>query len=198
VLTCPNGFVAQHHTRYTPYLNLQMAQFGITPILTVRNIFDCIVSFDDMMLQWRRSNGGTSWFSDAQFALPANYADLAAEARYSILAHSYGVWLINFYLSWKRGRTQGVTPLLIRYEDHVLDPDRLVEALSGSLRLSSEQNARLEAYARRPDATRARLNVGRRGRGAELVPERIRGFLTDFAGAFRGELSEDDLDYLVA
>jgi hypothetical protein len=171
--------------------------FRMTPIVTVRNIFDCIVSFDEMMLAWRRSNPSGNWVSDAQFALPANFPELPPEDRYRILAPSYGVWLINFYLSWKRARAQGLAPLMIRYEDHVLDPDRLVEALCGHLKLSREQKQRLAEYAHQPDRRRARLNVGRRGRGLELIPERTRGFLAEYAEAFRAELGQEEFDYLV-
>jgi hypothetical protein len=198
VLSSPAGFVAQHHTRYTFYLALQLRMFRITPVITVRNIFDCIVSFDDMMLQWRRAARKPQWMSDAQFALPEDYQDLPAERRYWLLAHSFGVWLVNFYLSWKRGRAQTRADwALIRYEDHVLDPDRLVETLAAHLRMTPGQRDRLAEYAHRPDPSRARLNVGRRGRGAEQIPEPIRAFLTDYARAFAAELDAEDIGYLV-
>jgi len=198
VLNSPAGFVAQHHTRYTFYLALQLRMFRITPVVTVRNIFDAVVSFDDMMRQWRSVSRKPSWMSDAQFALPDDYPDLPPERRYWLLAHSYGVWLINFYLSWKRGREQTRADwAVIRYEDHVLAPDRLVETLASHLRMSPDQRTRLAEYANRPDPDRARLNVGRRGRGAELIPESIRAFLSDYAHAFAPELDAEDLAYLV-
>jgi hypothetical protein len=198
VLISPQGFVAQHHTRYTPYLALQMRLFGLTPIVTLRNVFDALVSFDDMMMAWRRSRPTDPWISDAQFALPANFVDLAPAERYQILAPSFGVWLINFYLSWKRGFGQRlVKPLVLRYEDHVLAPERLVERLTAFIEMRDEQKARLQAFARQPDRTKARFNVGRSGRGREQVPEATRRFLADYAGAFRSELTDEDLDYLI-
>jgi hypothetical protein len=199
VLTSPAGFVAQHHTRYTPYLALQMNLFGLTPVVTVRNVFDCIVSFDDMMVDWRRTTPGEPWASDAQFALPADYPQRPAEERYAILAPSFGVWLVNFYLSWKRGSGQNhVTPLVIRYEDRVLGPDRLIADLCGHLSLSDAQKARLAGYVAAPDKRQSRLNVGKRGRGLEMIPQKVRAFLTDYAAAFRPELGDEDLAYLVA
>lgn len=198
VLSCRDGFVAQHHTRFTYYLGLQMQMFGLTPIVTVRNVFACIVSFDDMMMAARSAAVRDAWKADPQFALPEGYAELEADRRYWLLAHSYGVWLINFYLSWRRGRTKlNPAPLEIRYEDHVLAPDRLVDLLGARLQMSDEQRARLGAFAHAPDRSRARLNVGRRGRGAEQLPREVRRFLTDYAEAFRGELGAEDLDYLL-
>jgi hypothetical protein len=198
VLTAPGGFVAQHHTRYSTYLGLQMKLYGIQPIVTVRNILDCIVSFDEMMLAWRKGKGEQAWTADAQFALPSDYPELEPEARYTILAHAFGTWLINFYLSWKRAESQGAEPLIIRYEDYVLDKDRLIELLAGHLKMAPEQKERLAAYVREPDQRSARLNVGRRGRGAEKVGEPIRRFLGDYARLFRADLTEEEIAYLVA
>jgi hypothetical protein len=198
ILYAPKGFVAQHHTRYSPYLAFQMSAFGLKPIVTVRNIYDCIVSYDDMMLQWREGQGPKAWASDPQFALPIDYPELPLETRYTILAHSFGVWLINFYLSWKRAAGQGlVKPLVIRYEEDVLDDERLIERLSAVANMTAEQRDRLADYVRKPDPTLARLNVGRRGRGMERVPETLRAFLADYAGLFR-ELDAADLAYLTA
>jgi len=198
VLTSPRGFVAQHHTRYTPYLALQLRLYRMTPIITLRHVFDALVSFDEMMIAWRQGHVRDPWIGDAQFALPINYSELAPADRYRILAPSFGVWLINFYLSWKRGFGQRlVTPLVLRYEEHVLAPERLVERLAAFIAMTDEQKARLREFARNPDQTKARFNVGRSGRGQELVPVATRRFLADYAEAFRGELNDEDLAYLV-
>jgi len=198
ITTAADGFVAQHHTRYTLFLGLQTKLYGLTPIVTVRNALDALVSFDDMMMAWRGRARDDPWITDVQFALPLNYGELAPEARYRLLAPSFGVWAINFYLSWKRGAGQGIAaPLVLRYEDQVLAPERLIETLRVHASMSEDQAARLEGFVRNPDKTKSRFNVGRRGRGAELVPADVRAFLADYASAFREELSEDDLVYLV-
>jgi hypothetical protein len=198
ILGAPIGFIAQVHTRYSMYLALQMRTFGISPIVTVRNILDCMVSFDDMMMTWRQSNGDESWVSDAQFALPKNYAELEPGARLEILGPSFGVWLISFYLSWKRGAAQKlVTPLVIRYERDILDKDRFVTLLTGHIQMSDEQKARLVEYTHRPDPVKARLNVGVSGRGRQLVPPSVTEFLLDHIAVFRDEIPEDEVRYLI-
>jgi hypothetical protein len=192
----PDGLIAQHHTRYSLYLALQMQLYGIIPIVTFRNILDCMVSFDDMM--YSSKINGNSWTLDPQFILPINYKELDAETRYTILAHSYGTWLINFYLSWKRSHHhQFVSPLFIRYEEHVLDREALIGLLSGCASMSEEQEQRLRKFVHEPDRAQSRFNVGRSGRGAEKVPERLQAFLADYAGMYRSELTEDDIRYLV-
>ena len=151
--------MAQHHTRYSQYLALQLDLYGLSPVVAVRNTLDCIVSFDDMIRV--RGLGPDPWLLDAQFALPAGYAALHDEARYTLLTHSLGVWLINFYLSWKRGLRQGlVSPLVVKYEDHVLRTDALIDHVTAHIPMTGEQVARLRAYADRPDRTRSRFNVG--------------------------------------
>lgn len=198
IIGTPDGFVAQVHTRYSMYLALQMRMFTISPIVTVRNLLDCIVSFDDMMMTWHGQQPVDPWLNDAQFALPTNYATLEPAARLEILGRSFGVWLIGFYLSWKRGAAQKlVTPLIIRYEEGILDKDRFVELITGHIPMSDEQKARLAEYAHKPDPVKARLNVGVSGRGRQLVPPTVVEFLLDHIAVFRNEISEDEVRYLI-
>lgn len=194
----PSGFIAQLHTRCTPFLASQLRLYGVRPVVTVRNILDCIVSFDDMMLKWRGNQGERRWMSDPQFALPLDYERRPSSDRYTVLAHALGTWLINFYVSWRRCIRHGlVDPLLIRYEEDVLEPERLMRTMARSLDLDPAQEARLAAYVEKPDPQDARLNVGREGRGEELLPEHIKAFLAEYVGMFRGELSADEIRYLV-
>ena len=196
ILMSAKGFVAQHHTRYSQYLALQLKLYGISPLISVRNALDCIVSFDDMMCF--RSAAGQHWVNDTQFALPTGYSELSDEVRYTILTHSFGVWLINFFLSWRRGVQQAIiAPLIIRYEEHVLDPEALVEHLNDRIPMTGKQLQRLRAYATQPNRTRSRMNVGERGRGAEKVPEHLQKFLVDYAGLFAADLTREDIRYLI-
>ncbi len=196
VLTCAQGFVAQHHTRYSQYLALQMKLYGLSPLVLVRNALDCIVSFDDMVTA--RGPESEHWVFDAQFALPAGYSALSDETRYTILTHSFGVWLINFYLSWKRGRQQAIfSPLLVKYEDHILNSEALIEHLRTRIAMTTDQADRLRAYADQPDRVKSRLNVGRRGRGEQKLPDHLKQFLFDYAGLFSSELTPEDIRYLI-
>ena len=196
VLLSHRGFVAQHHTRYSQYLALQLNLFGLTPLVAVRNTLDAIVSFDDMI---RVSvDGPDHWLLNTQFAVPAGYAALGDEARYTLLTHSLGVWLINFYLSWKRGLRQGlVSPIVVKYEDHVLHTEALVDHITAFIPMTDEQVGRLRAYANNPDRKRSRFNVGAQGRGEQKLPERLKQFLLDYARAFEGELTAEDIRYLI-
>jgi len=198
ILRAPGGFISQVHTRYSMYLALQMRTFSISPIVTIRNLLDCIVSLDDMMMSWRSGLGETSWLSDPPFALPKTYTDLEPTTRLEVLGRSFGVWLIGFYLSWKRGEAQKlVKPLVIRYEEGILDKDRFVELITGHIPMSDEQKRRLVEYTHNPDRVKSRLNVGVSGRGRQMVPETVVEFLLDHISVFRDEISEDEVRYLI-
>ncbi len=198
ILKAPGGFVSQNHTRYSMYLAMQMKTFAITPIITVRNILDCIVSFDDMMMSWRADAGADGWLNDAQFALPINYAELDGPTRLEILGRSFGVWLISFYLSWKRcGRQRLISPIMVKYEEDILDRDRYVALITRHIPMSDEQKQRLVQYTHNPDRKHARLNVGVSGRGRRLVPQTVTDFLLDHARVFRGEITDAEIAYLV-
>lgn len=194
----PGGFTSQNHTRCSAYLTLQMKLFTVTPILTVRNVLDCLVSFDDMMMAGRRGKTEKIWINETQFALPYHYDAMADADRLDLLARSFGVWLIAFYLSWRRCMaTDLISPVVLRYEDAILDKSRFVEALTTGLSLSPAQAERLARYADDPDRARSRFNKGVSGRGREAVPETAQAFLEDHARLFLGELTEDDIRYLV-
>lgn len=196
-LASPRGFVAQAHTRCSPYLAQQLRHFGIAPILTVRNILDCIVSFDDMMLSWRKADTERRWIYDAQFALPLTYQEMDDQARYDILARTFGTWLIAFYLSWRRCiESQFVNPVILRYEVDVLDPPEFVRKMSALTRMTADEIDRLERYVADPDPAAARLNVGVRGRG-ERIAESTVGHLLDYARQFGDELPAQEISYLI-
>lgn len=196
-LRSKGGFISQNHTRCSPYLITQMQFYGIFPIVTVRNVLDCIVSFDDMMISWRGTNDQLKWLSDTQFHLPIEYPELRDQERYRILSYSLGVWLIGFYISWNRFmRIGAVDPLLLRYEEEILNPSQLVQKITSRVPMTDQQAARLEGYAKQPDARKARLNVGVRGRGQIIHADTVQ-VLTDYARSFRSELSDEEIRYLI-
>lgn len=198
-LTNPAGYIAQHHTRCTPFLAHQLRTFGITPIVTMRNLFDVIVSFDDMILASAQGPPvPDSWAGDSQFAVPADYRQRSPADRYELLSASLGPWLLNFHLSWRRCEDAGlIRPLRLSYGD-VLDGSGLVVRLSGRLGLDERQTARLARYVADPDPRRSRFNVGRAGRGRERLPAGLQARLVDYVASFQPELSPEDVAALIA
>jgi hypothetical protein len=196
-LSNTNGqFIAQHHTRCTPYLCSQCQFYNLFPIISIRNIFDALVSNDNMMVQNRSLTHNLVWKMDPIFPLPLHYPSLPDTQRYLIMAQSIGLWYINFYLTWKRCERAGlVNPCWISYEDDLVNHEQLHAKLTAFLQLDANQQQRLRYAIEHPDLNRARFNRGITGRG-QLVPEAIKEFLIGYAQQFANELDATDFHRL--
>jgi hypothetical protein len=176
------NYVAQHHVRCTPYLARQLELYGVKPIITIRNFFDCLVSFDDMMMQSRPLGGkhDVLFFDDG---LPSGYGDMPQDERLGVLVDTHAVWYAQFLVSWQLCEKAGlVKPLWISYEDDFLgDKLRLAErivAFVGDDRIDPQVLA--DQLADRRDGAKHRLNKGITGRGQVVsgaLRERALGIL---------------------
>lgn len=185
------GYVAQHHIRCTPYLCRQMQFYNIRPIVTHRNVLDCLVSMDDMFIAWRDGDGtqDTKYFRDA---LPAGFTGMNREDRLVALAHRHVPWYLQFYMSWKKCEAMGlVKPLWISYEDDFLgDKHGLAKRLAAYIGPQHANAADIAArLADTRDGARLRLNKGEAGRGRD-VPGRVRAIVREIFAAYA-----EDLDF---
>lgn len=181
------GYVAQQHIRCTPYLARQMDLYRVKPIVTIRNIFDTLVSLDDMFLKWRSTlrPGNANFFDDG---LPARYTEMEREERFHLLAEANCVWYIRFFLSWKRMEEAGlVRPLWVSYETDFLgdkhELGRKVAAFVGPDLCDADRVA--ETFADNSGGEKLRLNKGVAGRGADVpgaVRDKVRTIFSRFAG----------------
>lgn len=185
------GFVAQHHMKGTPYLLKLLQQYDVRVILTVRNVFDAIVSADDMLCA---NPGWASAFSQGSQKIPLNYASLKRENRLRILGNTIGIWYLDFYLSWLRLKNLGSDHVLLSYEEHLSkntgNKHMLYEVLRDYLRLDVSEAERLQTALLSEDFSheQARFNQGIAGRGCD-VPETVRRHLIEHALFFKDELT---------
>lgn len=178
------GFVAQHHVRCSPYLCGQIALYGLRPVVTTRNIFDSLVSLDDMYVSWRQTTDPlTAFFNDG---LPAGYAELPLERRLELLVDRWLYWYVQFYVSWRQCEGHSaLTPLWVSYETDILgDAKALSEKIGEGLGLAGDDLGALEAaLAAKQDDDASRLNQGVAGRGAafpEPLRDRVMGLIKTF------------------
>jgi hypothetical protein len=179
------GYVAQHHARCTPYLARLLALYRIRPIVTIRNVYDTLVSLDDMLLEWRSVHpGGEGHYYDD--AMPRTYATMDVEDRMTLLAARWPAWLTQFYISWKKCEKANETkPFWISYEDDFLAGKqalaaRLAEWLGGD---RADPDKLLAAFADTSQGKAVRLNKGVAGRG-EAIPARIRARIEETVRAY--------------
>lgn len=195
IFKAAGSFIAQHHTKASFYLMQQLLFYKIVPILTIRNIFDCIISADDMFVKWMEGVPVRS-ILHSPFSLPMDYQSIDKETRLMHLCCTFGIWLVNFFLSWKRVMADGkLRPLVISYEHDILTGN-LTEKLTTYLGLNAQEQARLAQFVQSPDKAASRFNKGIAGRGA-LVPEKGKQLVRDYVNGFKNELSPQDYAYLV-
>lgn len=190
------GYVAQHHSRCSPYLALLLRTYNVRPIVTHRNLFDTFVSLDDMIMGYRSDKDSDSgfYFSDG---LPASYGKLDLEDRLTILVQRNTAWFIQFFVSWKKcERANLAQPLWVSYEnDFLADKQGLAGRVIQHLGLDDEAAAKLlVAFEDKTDGAAKRLNKGVAGRG-RAMPDSVRAIIERTAHYYR---DEEDISPLLA
>lgn len=153
--------VAQLHVRCTEHTLRVISLFDITPIVLVRNVFDAIVSLADHVA----SEG---------HAIPMAYLDeriakLPIDERIGALVDLAAPWYFNFYASWWQAKPDAI----VTYEDVILGGVPRQSELLREFGIHVTDND-VAGAAARVTHQMARFNVGKAGRGLELVNGRHR------------------------
>jgi hypothetical protein len=180
------GYVAQHHTRCTPYLSRLLGIYNIRPVVTYRNLFDTIVSVDDMMMEWRSKPGTIDhgYFADG---LPENFERLDRADRLMVLAQRHTAWLLQFYLSWRTCDRLGlVKPLWISYDTDFLGDKALLASRIAQFAGIGDTETIAAALEDRSAGKSKRLNQGVAGRGRDL-PDDVRDYILSVVRPYRDD-----------
>jgi hypothetical protein len=177
------GYVAQHHTRCSPYLARLLGVYNVKPIITHRNIADTVVSMDDMVMDWRARPNAVGYFADG---MPSNFQHMPREDRLLMLAQRWTPWLVQFYVSWKLCERVGLTkPLWISYEkDFLGDKQVLAERIADYIGRAHADPAKIAAALEdTSNGAAKRINKGVAGRGKD-VPAEVREYIDLTAGYY--------------
>jgi len=150
-----SDYVSQHHIRYSDTTGRFIKQYGIRPIILVRNLADCLASLRDYM-RHERAQSPHVYITERQ-------RNLSDEAFETFLARTVLPWYVNFYLSWKNANDA----LVIDYDDLNKSPvDTLHQiALFANLGINAEECLSALNLTQKK---KTRLNVGIIGRGSQL------------------------------
>ena len=170
------NIVCHQHTRATaPNLEL-VSEFGIQPVVLVRNIFDCLVSLRDHLGRESRQtpvfNASDEFFAKPQAEQFDELIDLALP------------WYVNFFMSWKKAETRGTELLWITYEDMMTDKAgtvRRVLDFYGTTQFSDHVDSAISCVDKGSDT---RFNKGVSGRGEEQLSADQRRRITDRFGHY--------------
>jgi hypothetical protein len=150
----------QQHTRATePNLAL-MREFGIRPVVLVRDLGDAIVSLRDHLERESRQTPVISvaedFFSRPQVAQFDHLIDVAAP------------WYLDFYAGWQ-AVTDGSAPLWLTYEKLMADKASALAAILDYYNIETTSETLTAAVGGADGAAGTRRNVGGSGRGADLL-----------------------------
>jgi hypothetical protein len=178
-----NGYVAHHHMIGSPYLGKQCQLYGITPIVTRRNLFDTFVSFDDHIMKLRGTGVDIPYL---HFGFPDAWYDMEFEDRMDFLLDQQLPWYTRYYASWELTQQEGyVEPLWVHYEKDILGPkEALAEKLAARLKADGASIPRLVGELGKAGMGDDKFNKGVAGRGAK-IQGRNRRKIEDFVHRFK-------------
>lgn len=152
-----DGYVAQHHVRYSEDTDELMRVFTITPIVLVRDLPDVVISLRDHIR--KRPEMSLAWFTKDH----AQLSNLELENAIVSLAMP---WYINFYVSWH----SCPRALWVTYADATERTAEAVKAICSHARIPVSDSVVGDAIAEAGKQF-TRLNVGKSGRGSSLTQE---------------------------
>lgn len=146
--------VAQQHVRQSRHTDRMIKKWDIKTIVLVRNIYDALVSLTDHVAQ-ESSAFPMAWFNESHAAMPF-------DQRLAAVIELAAPWYFNFYTSWWCSKPNDI----VLYEDVVASGRIAHYLVSWGIASSIED---VVAALATIDPAQSRLNVGRPGRGAELM-----------------------------
>jgi len=151
------NFIAQQHVRFNAKTADAIETFQLTPVVLVRDIFDCVISVRD---HWRRE----SFRTPTAYVLE-DHLEMNDEELDRMIVQMVVPWYFNFFVSW----TQCKDALWLRYEDVIRDPAEAIAHILERAGHAVDRDVILESL-HQSDPVKERKNVGRPGRGA-CLPE---------------------------
>jgi hypothetical protein len=175
------------HQRFTTFTHSYFLQAAATSgggvIVQTRGLLDTIVSLKEHIdrdrLDGRKESG--PWF----VTVDALWQRLSEEEKYALISRCYAYWHVDFLRSWQKfGHRVDVT-----YEDVTESPTATISEICRYFHIpkSDDQIHQALALVNTYSSGKKRLNVGRSGRGKELVPSALQDELTEFVARCTGE-----------
>ncbi len=171
------GFVGQSHILPTKNAVRLLNEMEVSVVVLERSIADCLVSLYDMYLERIESQQGV-WKGEfiSQFGIFGPFfLEMSPENRLDYLIECAAPWYFKFTAGW-RSEALGLyrAPVFVRYEEFFHTPGGSLDTVLVALGLARDARDR-QMPSLETDAKSLRFNVGKVGRGAEiLTPEQQR------------------------
>lgn len=164
------NYVCQHHVQHNEKTKEAIDRFHITPVVLVRNIFDCVPSIRDH-LRREAPESPTAYFFESHTQMDDRSLD-------DMIVQLAIPWYIQFYVSW----TQCDAALWVTYDQLTESPESTVQKIMGHAGVGYDMKTIKQALAAAEGAAN-RKNVGRSGRG-NLLPEELKQTIRSYCAFY--------------
>lgn len=172
------GYVAQIHLRNSEWTQELIRRYGLTPVVLVRDLLDCVASIRDHIR--KEKNFGSI------IPVSPHVLSLDDDALDDMIVQFAMPWYLSFYAGWRRDDKA----FMLHYDDLTADPAAAMTEILARANMKTSPGLIAEAI-EKGQGKYNRFNKGVSGRGATIRPETRRKLL-DMA-AFFPELHEDRL-----
>jgi hypothetical protein len=155
------NYVSRLHLKYSLPTQELINNFGLRPVVLVRNIFDVIISFKDHIIKGLDRGDNSTHFS--MIWVDEDFKKLDPAKRLEFIVDLAIPWYICFFLSWNECRDK----ILITYEDLINDTGGTVKHLLNKLEISASDES-ISEYIYKASKAETLKNVAKIGRGEEL------------------------------
>lgn len=149
-------YIAQHHLRNSEWTQKLLADYGVSTVVLLRNLPDCVVSVCDHLRREPQSSP-MAHFTPEQISAMTDDQLQEAVVRFVM------PWYINFCMGW----LQEPKALFVRYEDVVHNPSAAIAEILKYAQASYTAEG-IEAALKKVQEKQMRFNVGIAGRGRSL------------------------------
>ena len=163
------AYVAQHHVRYSGHVAEAIAEYGLTPVVLTRNLFDVVASYRDHI-----RNESTE---SPIIPLGPEHAALPDAELEDLIADLIAPWYISFYVGWRN-----VEALHVTYDQVRTAPADVIGEICSRARIRVEASA-VDRAIQAARTKSHRFNKGVAGRGQAISPQ-ARARIASFARHF--------------
>ena len=171
------GSVTQQHVCANARTVALMRDFGIRPVVLVRNLYDVVVSIRDFLL----TEGCGKW--PTFFTTDERFRRLDEAQQYEQIVELGLPWYFDFFVSWSDVAGGGALETLwLTYEDAKADWQGTLRRIADFYGLTADAAA-IETAVERVEtrASSLRLNKGVAGRGASALDPLLRARVEGYA-----------------
>ena len=182
------SFISQTHIHPTKHNLKIIKKYKMDSVFLYRNVMDCIVSLRDMYVERIQNDKGV-W--KGSFVSQWGYYDqrflgLDLEEQLDYMIEGSLSWYLQCYATWnKKIQNDKFACIIIKYEDFFADTGKNFDGLLQKLGLYDKQKSKsFQLPEKRAGRQGVRFNVGRAGRGRELLTKAQQDRIFDTALRF--------------